>query len=124
MTLADKEFTSKRNRVKRTRTVFEIIVIVVLLYVIINALFVFAKYKPFTLNNTEFGTDEGFVAISYFGVDRTGTNVLIGKEQLEHHLEVLKLHIIKYLSMYYFFQHLNIELQMVGMIIFQHQLFR
>ena len=49
MTLADKEFTSKRNRVKRTRTIFEIIVIVVLLYVIINALFVFAKYKPFTL---------------------------------------------------------------------------
>ena len=30
MTLADKEFTSKRNRVKRIRTVFEIIVIVVL----------------------------------------------------------------------------------------------
>ena len=90
MTLADKEFTSKRNRVKRIRTVIEVIVIAVLLYIIINALFVFSKYKPFSLNDTEFGTDEGFVAISYFGVDRTGTNVLIGKEQLEHHLEVLK----------------------------------
>ena len=90
MTLADKEFTSRRNRVKRIRTVIEIIVIAILMYIIINALFVFAKYEPFTLNNTEFGTDEGFVAISYFGVDRTGTSSLIGKEQLEHHLEVLK----------------------------------
>ena len=70
MTLADKEFTSKRNRVKRIRTVIEVIVIAVLLYIIINALFVFSKYKPFSLNDTEFGTDEGFVAISYFGVDR------------------------------------------------------
>ena len=90
MTLADKEFTSKRNRVKRIRSVIEVIVIIVLLYIVVNALFVFSKYKPFSLNDTEFGTDEGFVAISYFGVDRTGTNVLIGKEQLEHHLEVLK----------------------------------
>ena len=49
MTLADKEFTSKRNRVKRIRTVIEAIVIVVVLYIIINALFVFAKYKPFSL---------------------------------------------------------------------------
>ena len=57
MTLADKEFTSKRNRVKRIRTVIEVIVIVVVLYIIINALFVFAKYKPFSLNNTEFGTE-------------------------------------------------------------------
>ena len=90
MTLADKEFTSKRNRIKRIRSVIEAIVLAALLYVIINALFVFAKYQPYTLNSTEFGSDEGFVAISYFGVDRTGTSSLIGKDALEHHLEVLK----------------------------------
>ena len=90
MTLADEQFTSQRNKRKRFRTVAEVIVLAILLYIIINALFVFGKYEPFTFNNTEFGSDEGFIAISYFGVDRTGTNTLIGKEQLEHHLEVLK----------------------------------
>ncbi len=90
MTLADKEFTAKKNRVKKIRSVLEFLFIIVLLYIIVNALFVFEKYKPYTMNNTEFGSDEGFVAISYFGVDRTGTNVLIGRDQLEHHLEVLK----------------------------------
>ena len=90
MTLADEQFTSQRNKIKRFRTVAEVIVLAILLYIIINALFVFGKYEPFTFNNTEFGSDEGFIAISYFGVDRTGTNTLIGKEQLEHHLEVLK----------------------------------
>ena len=90
MTLADKEFTSKRNRIKRIRSVIEAIVLAVLLYIVVNALFVFAKYQPYSLNNTEFGSDEGFVALSYFGVDRTGTSGLIGKDLLEHHLEVLK----------------------------------
>lgn len=47
MILADKEFTSKRNRVKRIRTVIEVIVIVVLLYIIINALFVFPSINRF-----------------------------------------------------------------------------
>jgi hypothetical protein len=90
MTLADEQFTSQRNKTKRIRTIAEVIVLAILLYIIINALFVFGKYEPFTFNNAEFGSDEGFIAISYFGVDRTGTNTLIGKEQLEHHLEVLK----------------------------------
>ena len=90
MTLADKEFTSKKNRIKRIRSVIEAVVLAVLFYAIINALFVFAKYQPYSLNNAEFGSDEGFVALSYFGVDRTGTTGMIGKDLLEHHLEVLK----------------------------------
>ena len=90
MTLADKDFTSRRDRIKRIRTVAEIVTLIALLFIVVNALFVFKKYQPFTLNNTEFGSDEGFVAVSYFGVDRTGTNTLIGMDQLEHHLEVLK----------------------------------
>lgn len=90
MALADKEFSAKKNRNKRIRSLIEVIVLASLLYIIVNALFVFAKYQPYTLQNAEFGSDEGFVAISYFGVDRAGTNSLIGVEQLEHHLEVLK----------------------------------
>lgn len=90
MSLADKEFSANKNRTKKIRAVIEAIVLLSLLYIIINALVVFAKYEPYTLRNAEYGGDEGFVAISYFGVDRTGTNSLIGVEQLEHHLEVLK----------------------------------
>ena len=90
MTLADKVFSAKKNRNKKIRSVIEAGVLLTLLYIIINSLFVFAKYEPYTLLNAEYGSDEGFVAISYFGVDRTGTNSLIGVEQLEHHLEVLK----------------------------------
>ena len=98
MSLADKEFSAKKNRTKKIRAVIEAIVLLSLLYIIINALVVFAKYEPYTLRNAEYGGDEGFVAISYFGVDRTGTNSLIGVEQLEHHLEVdLQLHHLIYI---------------------------
>lgn len=90
MSLADKEFSAKKNRNKRIRAVLEAVVLASLLYIIVNALFVFAKYQPYTLKNADFGSDEGFVALSYFGVDRAGTGSLIGVEQLEHHLEVLK----------------------------------
>ena len=90
MTLADKEFSAKKDRNKKIRAVIEAIVLISLFYIIVNALFVFAKYQPYTIKTAEYGSDEGFVAISYFGVDRSGTNSLIGVEQLEHHLEVLK----------------------------------
>ena len=44
MTLADKEFTAKKNRVKKIRSVLEFLFIIVLLYIIVNALFVFEQY--------------------------------------------------------------------------------
>ena len=49
MTLADKEFSAKKNRNKRIRAVIEAIVLILLLYIIINALFVFAKYQHYKL---------------------------------------------------------------------------
>ena len=51
MTLADEQFTSQRNKRKRIRTVAEVIILAVLLYIIIKALFVFGKYEPFNFNN-------------------------------------------------------------------------
>ena len=49
MALADKEFSAKKNRNKRIRSLIEVIVLASLLYIIVNALFVFAKYRNLLL---------------------------------------------------------------------------
>ena len=90
MTLGNEAFTQKRDKVKIIRTVLEVIIILLLVYVAVTNLFVFEKYKPYDRNTTTMSDNGGFVALSYFGVDRIGNNTLIGLEQLDHHLEVLK----------------------------------
>lgn len=90
MTLGNEAFTQKRDKVKIIRTVLEVIIILLLVYVAVTNLFVFEKYQPYDRNTTTMSDNGGFVALSYFGVDRIGNNTLIGLEQLDHHLEVLK----------------------------------
>lgn len=90
MPRSDPEFTALKNKKKKQRTILEILVLIILAGLIINALFTFTQYQPYSWKTAEFDGDKGFVALSYYGVDRTGTGELIGEEQLEHHLEVLK----------------------------------
>lgn len=84
------DFTIRKERKKKIRVFLQLIFIIVVIIIAINALYTFKKYQPFDENNTTFAGDQGFIALSYFGVDRTGSGALIGIEQLKSQLEGLK----------------------------------
>jgi hypothetical protein len=88
--IGQEEYTRKKDNKKRIRVLFEIIALVLMAYAIITNLFIFAKYKPYDRTKTPLSANGGFVALSYFGVDRIGNKTLIGQDQLQHHMEVLK----------------------------------
>lgn len=83
-------FTSQKERNKKVRVVFEVLVILFALFIVIRALFTFVKYVPYNDNAVAKNGDQGFIALSYFGVDRTGNASLIGMELLDQHLTTLK----------------------------------
>ena len=95
MSLWDDKFTQDKNRRKRFRMVLEILTLVFVIFLLINAFMTLRTYRPFDPATTDMaadgGQDTGFIALSYFGVDRIGnTATLIGREQLHDQLKVLK----------------------------------
>lgn len=87
----DEEYSRKKNRNKRIRVVLQIIILILVAILLAYALFVFGKYKPYqTRADVPVNGDHGFVAISYFGIDRLGNSEEIGKERLREHLQALK----------------------------------
>ncbi|MDU5105845.1 glycoside hydrolase [Clostridium sp.] len=86
-----KEFSPKRkDRIKVVRSILEGIILVALLIVTLKSVFTFSEYSPYKEDIINNGKDKGFIAISYIGVDRNGTNTLISTEALENQLKALK----------------------------------
>lgn len=85
------KFETKKDVVKVVRSTIELLVLLLILVVIIRALFVFNEYVPYDHNDETLvtGEDNGFVALSYFGVDRTGTETLISTQRLNEHLQAM-----------------------------------
>ena len=77
----------KKNFIKAVRTIFESITLIVLAILICKALFTFTVYKPYTKVGNN---DNGFIAVSYFGVDRNGTDTLTSTESLDAQLKALR----------------------------------
>ncbi len=85
-----KEFSpEKKDRKKIIRGSIQGVILIVLLIIVIKAIFTFKEYKPYDSNSIN-TVDNGFIAISYFGVDRNGTNTLISTESLDNQLKALK----------------------------------
>ena len=85
-----KEFSpKKKDRIKLIRGSIQGLILIVLLIIVMKALFTFTKYKPYDVDSVDMA-DKGFIAISYFGVDRNGTNTLISTEALDKQLKALK----------------------------------
>lgn len=84
-------FETRKDVIKTVRCSIELVILLGLLYLIIHALFVFRTYQPYDKNDEKIvsGEDHGFVAISYFGVDRDGTDTLISTERLDEMLGAL-----------------------------------
>ncbi len=95
MSLGDPAYTQAKNRKKRARTVIQIVICLALLALLVDVLCTFTTYRPYdesavAMGGTEGEADTGFIALSYFGVDRKGeSNTLIGKGLLRDHLQVL-----------------------------------
>ncbi|NMA86628.1 MAG: glycoside hydrolase [Tissierellia bacterium] len=88
--MANKKFSQeKKDRKKAIRSVIQGIILIVLLIIIIRALFTFKKYTHFT-EDKRVQREEGFIAVSYFGVDRIGSETLISKKLLDKHIKALK----------------------------------
>lgn len=80
----------KKDRVKVIRGTFEGVILVAVIVVIIKSLLTFSVYKPYTSNTISKDRKSGFIAVSYFGVDRTGDDTLISTEALENQIRALK----------------------------------
>lgn len=85
-------FSPKRkDQIKVIRTIIQAIILLILLIIILKALFSFSVYKPYDnsveISNTQ---DTGFVAVSYFGVDRTGDDTLVSTKNLNDQLKALR----------------------------------
>jgi peptidoglycan/xylan/chitin deacetylase (PgdA/CDA1 family) len=92
MDFGDEQYTKKKNRRKLLRVILELAILCGLTALLATALFTFRKYVPFQARKeVAVSGDHGFVALSYFGVARTGTDTLIARERLREHLQALKL---------------------------------
>jgi len=78
----------KKNRNKIVKTIIQLLVLFLTAYALFHALVDVEKYdEP---DKTEWTGDNGFIALSYFGVSRSGTPKLISKNELNKHLKALK----------------------------------
>ncbi len=82
----------RRKKISKVfRSIFQALILLLLLYAFVMALITTAKYVPYEplAQGSPEDPDTGFVAISYFGVERTGAEDLIGVQQLDSHLKAL-----------------------------------
>lgn len=82
------KFNSKKDYIKAIRGTIEGIILFALLVLIIKTLFATTTYAEYDAT-TETKEENGFIALSYFGVSRTGSNTVMDTERLEEHLETL-----------------------------------
>lgn len=90
MKISNEKFTARKDRTKVIRVVLQISIILLITFLSINALFTLKVYEPYTEKNAKFSGDKGFVALSYFGVERIGNQNLIGAGRLREHMQALK----------------------------------
>ena len=90
--LGDREFSRRKNRWKIFRTALEILLVATLAVSLYRLFFVHQEYRPYDSSLLSLDSEQtGFIALSYFGVDRNGdTSTCIGHEQLRKHLAALK----------------------------------
>ena len=79
----------KRKNIKKAfRSVLQGGILIFLLAVILIVVFDWTEYVP--VSKSEYAYDNGFITLSYFGVDRTRKSTLIDDDMLEKHLKALK----------------------------------
>ena len=90
MMIGNKTFTAHKDKKKKIRVLFQVIVLTILVYFIVTALVIFKTYQPYQEQKNIVMGDQGFIALSYFGVAKKGTSTLIGEADLKEQLTALK----------------------------------
>lgn len=89
MMIANPAFTSRKDRKKRIRVILQIIILLSVAAFCINALLTLKAYQPYRMVAAP-DKDQGFIALSYFGIERNGNQTLIGEKRLYEQLQALK----------------------------------
>lgn len=86
--LSNETYTKFKNNRKTMRTILQIICLAIIIGTLVWIYISQPVYKPYT---SEAPRENGFVALSYFGVQKTeGSQLLIGEDNLRAHLQALK----------------------------------
>ena len=75
-----KDLVRRKNIRKVVRSIAEGAILLLLLVTVIRTLFTFDTYEPYNEAEVEMADpdeDTGFIALSYFGVDRNETKTLV-----------------------------------------------
>ena len=82
---------TSKDVIKLIRSAVQLAVIIAVLILIMSQLFTFTVYRPYNTQDKSVvsGEDHGFIALSYFGVDRESTTSRISHQKLEEHLQAL-----------------------------------
>ncbi|SDD97693.1 glycoside hydrolase [Sporomusa acidovorans] len=83
-------FTERKDRRKIVSVVLQLMVIAVVAVIAVFTLTTVKTYQPYTEQTAKFSGDRGFIALSYFGVERVGQQDIIGAGRLQEHLQALK----------------------------------
>lgn len=78
----------RKNRVKSIKAVIQLAIIAACVYLLAGVFMNTKHYKEPDRSN--WTSDKGFIALSYFGVDRSGSPKLISKSELNEQLQALK----------------------------------
>jgi len=85
------KFETPKDIRKFIRSIVQFTIIAVVLFIIIRAFVTFTEYKPYSIEDKTVvsGDDHGFIALSYIGADREGTQTLISSQRLDEHLKAM-----------------------------------
>lgn len=78
----------KKNRRKIRRSIFQLGILLVVIFLIFQTFVEMNRYDA--SNNKEWKNKRGFIALSYPGVSRDGSDSLFAKKQLQRQLEALR----------------------------------
>lgn len=78
----------KKNRRKRIKVIFQFVILIILSVIFLKAVFILSEYKP--ISSDEMSNTKGYISLSYFGVDRSGSAKYISKNELRKQLTLLK----------------------------------
>ena len=85
------DYFKKHNRLKRIRTVFECVILLLAAFWLVKAFLQTRTYEPPASVPMSSTTEDGFVALSYFGVERyDSSDSLINLDRLYAHVQALK----------------------------------
>jgi len=90
MKMGNEKYTTQKDRKKKIRVVGQVMILLAVAFICVTALFTMKTYEPYTKETTKIAGDKGFVALSYFGVERHGNQTLIGVQRLREQMQALK----------------------------------